>query len=643
MNKIFAILFLFSFLFAGCGAFEGGGTKVKYPNSVHSSWKSEFNQAENAFNTKNYSQAEKKYKNYIQKYPYNELTDKSRFRLGQIAMLKQAYPQAIETFQALIKKTPDPVIKAKSYVKMGICDYRQQKFGEALSDFAAVDAKYLDMREKAKMATFAVKSSTELKEDLNKKAYYYALLYDAEEPLSEAEIANQYGSENIPKTEVKTKFKEWVELATPIEAIDRHLLTYRGKYSGPYLDYKLGKAYFDAKNTPKAQELLKRYVSKNSRHDYVASAQKMLAALGPALPVMKKDGNAIAVGVILPLSGKYEQYGNSILKGMECAASDKPPCRGVRNIRLIVKDSGGDPQRAAGWVESLVTQDKVLAILGPMTSAEVEPVAKQAQVQGVPLVALAQKKGVPALGDQIFRFSLTPSAQVTALLSYATHQKTATAFGILYPNNNYGQEFSAEFAKRTPEYAAKVVAKEAFAPGKEDITEEVRQMKLSVTDLRKGKASFDAVFVPDSYLAMGKVANAMAKAELGDILVLGPNAWNDASLPSRLHPSLKRAVFVDIYYKDSSDPLVQGFVQDFQSAYGYSPSTLEAMGYDSVHLLGDVFAENKISKREAVKSALLQTHGYKGVTGLKGFQNDREAEVKPLILGVEGDSIKELQ
>src|SRR5215471_11484303 len=122
MKKILGLFFAFSLLvgLAGCGGMGGGATKVKYPNAVTPAWRDEFNQAERLFEAKNYNQAEKMYKDFVQKYPYNELTDKSNFRLGQIAMLRQAYSQAIQIYQALIQKSPDPVMRSKAGVKLGI-------------------------------------------------------------------------------------------------------------------------------------------------------------------------------------------------------------------------------------------------------------------------------------------------------------------------------------------------------------------------------------------------------------------------------------------------------------------------------------------------------------------------------------------
>src|SRR4030095_1739029 len=457
-------------------------------------------------------------------------------------------------------------------VKRGLSYYRQKNYGSALSAFGAVEEKYLDDREKARMASLAVRSSAALNEDLDKRAYYYAVLYDVYEPFPDADMVQRFGDEVIPKAEVKPKFKEWIDLVTPIETIDRRLINYRGKYSGPYLDYKIGKSYYEAKDNRRAQDYLKRYVSQNTNHDYSAQAKKILASMGVIAPVAKGQ---IAVGVILPLSGKYEQYGNNTLKGMQCAASEKPECHGLSNVRLIVKDSGGDPQKAQALVDELI-KEKVTVILGPLSSAEVDGAARQAQVAGITMVALAQKKGVPAIGDNIFRFSLTPASQVEALLRYATGKKNAKRFAVLYPNSNYGQEFAAEFESALPSYGAKLSAKKSFNPTKNDLSEEVRELKLSVTNIPSDGNVFDALFVPDSSLTMGRIAPALANAGLADTAAFGTNAWNDASLPQRVGGYLKDAFFVDVYYRDSGQSNVQSFVREFQAAFGYPPSTLEA-------------------------------------------------------------------
>ncbi|MBF0491620.1 MAG: penicillin-binding protein activator [Deltaproteobacteria bacterium] len=617
-------------------------SKVKYPNAVSSEAKTDFNRAEKLFETANYEEADKLYKAYLKQYPYNELSDKSDFRLGQILMLRQNYAQAVQSFKALIKKSPSLEIKSKSNLKLALCYYRLQKMGETLSSFAMVEPKYADPREKVKMSSVALKILG--KEDVNKRAFYLALLVDEYEGFSDdAEIQKQFGKEAPSKAEVEKQFQEWVKLATPIEAIDRRLLDYRGKSSGASLDFKIGKSYYESKNNAKAKEYLKRYVSKYPKHNFVEEANKILAGLGAAAVPVIDNKNGIKIGVILPLSGKLEQYGNYALKGMECAASLKPECKGgVSNVKLLVKDSMGDAQKSATLVEELV-KEKVSLILGPLPSAEVETAAAKAKELGVVLVALSQKKDIPALGENIFRFSLTPAAQTRAILKHLSSQKDQNHLAIFYPNNNYGQEFLSEFESQVSGYGVKIVSKQSFAPTKADLTGELRQLKLNSTNVKENGKLFDSIFIPDSYQNIGKIAAGFEKAELSGLSVIGSNAWNDASIISKFNNSLNSGLFVDLYFKDSTKEITQNFNREFQNAYSYAPSSLEAMGYDIVRFVSQALGNKKVSAKDQVKSALVQIQNYNGVTGLKGFDDSREALISPVFIGVDANGFKEIQ
>lgn len=649
MKKVLSFLILSSLLLglAHCGGLSSGSRvgKVKYPNAVNPTWKAEFSDAERDFEARNYNRAERIYRAYIQKYPYNELTDRSQFRLGQIAMLRQNYPQAIQIFQGLARKTPDFSIKSKANSKLGISYYRQSRWLDALNAFNVIDANLLEDREKARMGSLAISASQNLREDLNRRAYYYAVLYDLYELLTDREVASRYGKDGVSKAEAGSKLKEWAESSTPFDRIDRRLLEYQGRASAPFVDFKLGKSAFEAKDSKKAKEFLKRYVSKNPNHTYVSQANQMLVSLGSSISSKERaeSGNVIKVGVILPLSGKFEQYGNKTLKGMECAASVKPECQGVKNIELVVKDSSGDPAKASLLIDELVNKDKVVVILGPLTSAEVDAAAKEAQTQGVVLLSLAQKKGIPQLGENIFRFGLTYPMQAESLIQHVSQKRNIKSLAILYPNNNYGQDFLAEFERAAAGSGVQLTSKTSYNPGKEDLSQEVRQLKINVTQVNASGKGFEAVFIPDSYLNAGKAAIALSKLDIANLLVLGTNAWNDPSLPSRLAPHVQNAMFVDVFFQDSTHPQVQNFVQQFKSAYNYSPSALEAMGYDSVKILSEILSKTKNPKRGEIRDLLLQTHNFQGVTGLRGFRSDREAEIQPYLIQVDSAGMKEIQ
>ena len=55
----------------------------------------------------------------------------------------------------------------------------------------------------------------------------------------------------------------------------------------------------------------------------------------------------VPVGVLLPLSGKYQWYGDAALSGIRLGVE------GTDGLRLVVRDTEGDPQRAVRELEDL--------------------------------------------------------------------------------------------------------------------------------------------------------------------------------------------------------------------------------------------------------------------------------------------------
>ena len=83
-----------------------------------------------------------------------------------------------------------------------------------------------------------------------------------------------------------------------------------------------------------------------------------------------------SIGVVLPLTGPYARFGEESLYGVMLAAdlfgadADDPE---APSVRLVVRDSAGDPARAGAAVRELAADESVVAIVGPLLSAEARP------------------------------------------------------------------------------------------------------------------------------------------------------------------------------------------------------------------------------------------------------------------------------
>ena len=645
MRKVLLLLLLLAT--SACIKGGAGPSKVQYPNAVNAEMRADFGRAEDEFKAQRYPQAESGYRGYIEKYPYNELTDTGYYRIGQIQMLRKEYDGASLTFDKLIGKTPDPDVASRARVKAGISQFRLNQFDRSLQYFDKTGPEALGENDRIKLGGLGLAALEKTGGSAERQGFYYAVLLDTYQGMSDATVQQKYAGEAPMRPAVTQALEAWAKRPASIAQIDPRLKDYKAKASEPYVAYKLGMAYNQAGDTKMAKRYLGRLHDKYPNHPLAKDAQPTLAKLGykpgKESKGSKGSGKTYKVGVILPLTGKYEVYGASTLKGMECAASLKAPCSGVTNLEIVTRDDQGDPNLAVQAVESLVRDEKVSAIIGPLSSASAQAAARKAQELGVVMISLAQKEGIPAIGDKIFRYSLTPGEQVRALLNEAAKKKSKKSIAVLYPTSNYGKVMMSTMKEMAPSYGATVTASQGYTSAANG-ADELRQLKFSVSQASAANPlGFDALFIPDSYASVLKIAPSIRSAGLENILLLGTNAWNDPTLATKSGGMLDQSIFLDIYFKESDSPAVREFVQEFQSAFGGTPSTLEAMGYDAIRFLGHALHGRKGSSGEEVRQAVNGMRGFRGVTGLRSFLPDREAQVEPYLLTVEGGQIKELK
>lgn len=395
---------------------------------------------------------------------------------------------------------------------------------------------------------------------------------------------------------------------------------------------------------------------------------------------IKQVKGTYKIGVVLPLSGKYKVYGDSALHGVECAFGVVQPCTSPIHVELVVKDSKGDPALAATAVEELATQDKVMAIIGPMMSKDVELAVRKAQDLRVPIISLSQKDGMTDIGEYIFRVALSPSSQVQTLVDYAVKQKGFKRFGVMSPRNAYGSTFRELFVGAVTKAGGQVVVEKEYGGEVANIVDarsdqdhtgggsqpsrsgigtdgtyrgpgEKGASKASPADVSGGVvfarpkipavSGVEAVFIPDSYRAVVNIVKYGNPSVFSGMQLLGTNRWNESGLLD-VAPQVEGAVFVDGFFANSLDVGVQQFVETFRQAYQITPTILEAQAFDAARLALKAI-ENGGRKPASMRSALAKLTNVKGLTGRITFGDNRDAQKQLVLLTVSGGTIVELK
>jgi branched-chain amino acid transport system substrate-binding protein len=185
---------------------------------------------------------------------------------------------------------------------------------------------------------------------------------------------------------------------------------------------------------------------------------------------------SVAMGLLLPLSGPFAIYGDEVLRGVELGMGLFNKSEIEPNIELVIRDTKGNEEDAVAGVEDLADREEVMAIIGPLASAESTAAVKRAQDLGVPIISLTQKQGITREGDMVFRNYLTPSKEVGAVLNKCMKDMGMKNFGIFYPDNTYGRFFMNLFWDRVEEMGGSITAVESYKAGETDFADGIKRM-----------------------------------------------------------------------------------------------------------------------------------------------------------------------
>ena len=187
-------------------------------------------------------------------------------------------------------------------------------------------------------------------------------------------------------------------------------------------------------------------------------------------------GNPYVVGALLPLTGRGREVGRQLLQGMQLAALDEG------GPELVVEDTAGDPSKATAAVESLIGDQRVVAVLGPVASRTTEAAAESTRRAGVPLLSFSASEETTSAGEQVFRFLYSPRDELTALVGKA-RARGLSRFVILYPDHGYGRTMERLFDQEVAAAGGVYCEGVPYPPGTKSFVEYVRDRPRN--DLRR--------------------------------------------------------------------------------------------------------------------------------------------------------------
>ncbi|MGA2519055.1 MAG: penicillin-binding protein activator [Thermodesulfobacteriota bacterium] len=552
--------------------------------------------------------------------------DSALFRDGEILLSKGETEKALWRFKSVVTDFPKSPLFNEAKFRMGICYTRLGRPRDAIRILSELFTTFLSPSRMVQIFSLMGDNYVELKDRLNALQWYGKGLL----------IPGQ------PNAELRNKVKSTMDASNTEEELKSIESIYRGAYAGGYAKLKLAQMARRQGNDLLARRYLMELEKEYRDTDYMPVAKELLDTI--SLSIKSK----YTVGVILPLSGIHSPFGERVLQGIHSAIKEAD----YPLISLAIRDSKGSPEEAEKAVEELVNKEKVIAIIGPLLSADIDRAARKAQQLKVPLLTFSQKEPASNKDDFVFRNSLSPLEQIRTLANFAMKELKLGTFAVFYPNSPYGLYFKNLFSQEITQNGGKVLGSVVYQEGQTDFSQEIKGFfktkpvqkhdpRGKQEDEFKSLLSVDGVFIPDSSDRVGMILSQMAYYDVRGTF-LGTNSWNGPDLISIGGKGSEGAVFVDTFFNKAPSPLVARFVEDFRKTFQRDPETLEALSYDGAKFIKEILQTKSVSSPLQLQEGLRRVKNFQGVSGLKGFGEDGRAIRTLCILKVDKGEIRQI-
>ncbi len=349
-----------------------------------------------------------------------------------------------------------------------------------------------------------------------------------------------------------------------------------------------------------------------------------------------KPTSSIKVGEYASLTGKEATFGQSSHKGIVMALEELNAAGGVlgQKLELVSEDNQTKPGESATVAKKLITRDKVVALLGEVSSGRSLEAAPIAQSSKVPMIApAATNPKVTEVGDYIFRVCFIDPFQGTVMAKFAQDDLKAKKVAIISSVSNAYSVGLAKFFRETfTANGGAVAVEQKYSEGDKDFRAQLTAVKA---------AGVEAVFVPGYYTESALIVRQAR--DLGiTVPFIGGDGWVSDQLLEIGGEALNGCYYSTHFSPEDSSGAVQAFVKKFKARWPKDgmPDAFAALGYDAAYVLVDAIKRAGSTEGPKLRDALAATKNFAGASGSTTIDKDRNATKGATIIAIKGGKLQ---
>ncbi len=350
----------------------------------------------------------------------------------------------------------------------------------------------------------------------------------------------------------------------------------------------------------------------------------------------------VKIGVLYPLTGPGASVGAELRSALELAADivnngapgiaglplsegkGLPNLKGAK-IKLIFADHQANPQTGATEAERLITQEKVVALVGAYNSAVTATASQIAERAGIPF--LNPESSSASLTQRNFKwfFRTTPHDDLFVHNAFEFLKELEARKGIkagviasLNENGLWGTETTRLQTRLAADYKQNLVKQISYPAKTTQLTSEVQTLKAANPNLvLQSSYTADAILSMKTYKELG----------FSPDMILANNAgFTDTDFVKTLGKDAEYVITREVWALDlaSRNPLIKQVNDLFNSRYKINFTGNSSRTFTGLMVMADAINRAGSTEPEAIRKALVATDmpGSKLIMPWKGVKFD---------------------
>ena len=333
----------------------------------------------------------------------------------------------------------------------------------------------------------------------------------------------------------------------------------------------------------------------------------------------------IKIGINAPMTGDIPKVGEGSKFAAMLWLEDIEKDGGLEvggkkyEVELVIEDNESKAESAVKANMKMITQDDVLAIVGPQSSKQAIPAGEVANKYKTVMISPWSTNPSTTLDrPYVFRGCFLDPFQGPVVANFITDEFAFTKAAVLYDVASDYPKGLAEVFKEAWEKkngAGSVVAYESFTTKDTDFSSQLTKIV---------KSGAQVLFTPQYYNEVPLIVR-QAKDLGWKGPIVGSDSWGSAETVELCGKACYGLYFSSHYAAAGAKGATKIFIDRYTKAYGYVPDDVAALTWDALRLTQQAIQDagkitGKIEKdRIAVKDALANIKNFAGITGNMTF------------------------